>query len=395
MNSKRFTALKPALGLAFGASLSAGVLAQSNLENEYPELAQLYDSFYVTHAAAMDAIAGINADPATAQAREGLRDNLEMMAGMSHMEMMSMMSVQAGEEDAHAAMGHSMNTGMGGPFGEREAEARVNLGRMIRAEYSAAEVSTAYRSSSALPTHAAMTLEYGRQFESNLWNIWADADMSISAKVTASNQAVADYASGDEMHAVSLEPKSAALYLDSPYADALQTGFPRISGLLWSNQWLQLASLEAIIVGQVDPQFANRVDVTLERYNNKLGSDTGMSMFPPPTEMPSAPAISPQLYSLVPQAAIIIDNLNMMETAIADIIAYPNLDNREDAIIEVVEQFTSDANNADDMDYLLSALRGGIFNQGGPAIGELSGSERNRSREMMDMVHTMIMSSPQ
>jgi len=50
---------------------------------------------------------------------------------------------------------------------------------------------------------------------------------------------------------------------------------------------------------------------------------------------------------------------------------------------------------SDEMTYLLSALRGGIFNQGGPAIGDLGRSERNRSREAMDMIHTMIMSGPQ
>ena len=50
---------------------------------------------------------------------------------------------------------------------------------------------------------------------------------------------------------------------------------------------------------------------------------------------------------------------------------------------------------AETMDYLLNALRGGIFNQGGPAIGELSRSERNRTRDAMNMNHAMIMSAPQ
>jgi hypothetical protein len=48
----------------------------------------------------------------------------------------------------------------------------------------------------------------------------------------------------------------------------------------------------------------------------------------------------------------------------------------------------------DTMDYLLNALRGGIFNQGGPAIGELGQSERNRSRSAMEMQHSMIMTAP-
>ncbi|HBY00056.1 MAG TPA: hypothetical protein DEG93_06825, partial [Gammaproteobacteria bacterium] len=124
-------------------------------------------------------------------------------------------------------------------------------------------------------------------------------------------------------------------------------------------------------------------------------SDTGMTMFPPPSEMPSAPAIAPQLYSQAPQAAIIIDNLNMLEAALADIIAYPDVDDRETVIDEVAEWYISDELYlVDTMDYLLNALRGGIFNQGGPAIGELGQSERNRSRSAMEMQHSMIMTAP-
>ena len=63
------------------------------------------------------------------------------------------------------------------------------------------------------------------------------------------------------------------------------------------------------------------VPLTMERYWNKVGSDTGMTMFPAPTEMPSAPAISLN-YIKAPQAAIIIDNLNMLESALADVVAY-------------------------------------------------------------------------
>jgi hypothetical protein len=111
--------------------------------------------------------------------------------------------------------------------------------------------------------------------------------------------------------------------------------------------------------------------------------------------MPSVPAISPQLYSQAPQAAIILDNLNMLESALADVIAYPNLQNRDAMIDQVVAQYTSDDMYlTETMDYLLNALRGGIFEQGGPAIGDLSRSERNRTRDAMNMNHTMIMSAP-
>jgi hypothetical protein len=79
---------------------------------------------------------------------------------------------------------------------------------------------------------------------------------------------------------------------------------------------------------------------------------------------------------------------------IADVLSYPNLENKDVATDALVAQFTNpDTSFASTMDYLLFALRGGIYNQGGPAIGELSQSERNRSRSEMGMQHAMIMST--
>jgi hypothetical protein len=386
MTIKLKKAMKSTLCVVLGAALSAGVQAQSVLEERFPELAQLYNAFYVTQARALDAVATINADPSLADERLELIEHLDMMADMD------MHSMHGGGMDM------DMGMDMGGPYGEAEMQARMALGQTVRGDFSAEDAEAAIMNSESVPRHAQMVMRWGRIFEDQLWNIWADDMSSLEEKRAATMAAIEDYHTGDEEHAVSAIPKNADLYLNHDYADALAMGYPRISGLLWANQWLQLASLEALILGEVDPQFAGRVPVTLERYWNKVGSDSGMTMFPAPTEMPSAPAIAPQLYTQAPDAARIIDNLNMLETAIADIIAYPNLDDetREEAIMTTIDYFTSDEEqNTDEMNYLLSALRGGIYNQGGPAIGELMGSERNRSREAMDMIHTMIMSSPQ
>lgn len=385
MTSKKLTIVKPALGLLGGALLSTGAFGQANLESRYPELARLYDAFTITHVAALNTIADTNADPQLAQARSELRQHLEETKEMSHMELMAQ------------GAGHDMqNMDMSSPYGEINAQTRAELGRMVRAHHTDAAASEAYENTASLPTHAAVVLAWGRQFEENLWDLWADPNMSVDDKVRASEAVINDYQSGDEMHSVSVRPKPVSLYLDHEYANALKSAYPRISGLLWSNQWLKLASLEAIILGQLDAQFADRVIVTLERYNNKLGSASGMSMFPAPVEMPTVPTIAPTLYTMVPRASIIIDNLNMLEAAITDIIAYPDLDaeTREQAILKKVEQFTSEDNVEDEMSYLLSALRGGIYNQGGSVVGQLMESERNRSREAMGMQHRMSMSMP-
>ena len=380
------TTIKMITKFTLGASLSILISSYANsqsggLIDEYPELANLYNAFDVTQAGIYDAIAAIGLDPASQDGRMELKMHLDMMAEMDH-----------GGHGGHVG---GMVMDMDGHFGQLETDARIELGKTVRGMHSDSQSQEAFANSSVLTELAAGVLAQGRSFERAVWDIFADDSTSIYQKQMAIDEAVQDYQSSSPRLAVSLSPKTADLYLDHIYADAFRMGYPKLSGLLYSNQWLQLASLEAIIIGQVDPQFGGQVPLTLERYWNKVGSDTGMTMFPAPTEMPSAPAISPQLYSQAPQASIIIDNLNMLESALADVIAYPNLQDRASVIDQLVAQYTSDDMYlADTMDYLLNALRGGIFNQGGPAIGDLSRSERNRSRDAMSMNHTMIMSSP-
>ena len=377
------TTTKFTLGVSLSIFMAGYAQSQSGgLRADYPELASLYNAFDVTQAGIYDAIAEIGADPASEDGRMELKMHLDMMADMDH-----------GGHGGHGGGGMMMD--MDGHFGQLETDARIALGELVRGNHSEAQAEAAFGGSSALTQNAARVLAKGRSFERVVWDIFSDDSTSIYQKQMAINEAVQEYQSSEPRAAVSLSPKTADLYLGHIYADAFRMGYPKLSGLLYSNQWLQLASLEAIIIGQVDPQFGGRVPLTMERYWNKVGSDTGMTMFPAPTEMPSAPAISPQLYSQAPQAAIIIDNLNMLESALADVIAYPNLQDRESVIDQVVAQYTSDDMYlAETMEYLLNALRGGIFNQGGPAIGDLSRSERNRSRDAMGMNHTMIMSSP-
>jgi hypothetical protein len=373
------------LGLSLllcGFAPSALKAQAGSLSNEYPELATLYNGFDVAQAGIFDSVIAINADPATKAAQMKLQMQLNMMANMTMQEMMA-----AGMNHGDAQMV------MDSPYTEQETDARIKLGRIVRAQHSDAEAADAFYSSK-LPAAAAEIISRGRDLERAVVDIYASANKNMVEKNRLVNDAVDKYLS-ESGKAVSDTPKSAALYLEHDYKNGLKASFPKLSGLMWSNQWLQLASLEAIVLGQVDPQFAGEIGVTLERYWNKIGSDTGMTMFPAPTEMPTVPAIAPQLYSQAPRAAVIIDNLNMFEVAIADILAYPNANNRQSAIESLIASFTDDESALADIEqYLTSALRGGIFNQGGPAIGALDQSERNRSRAGMDMQHQMTMSVP-
>ena len=373
-----------ALVLTLGIAGAAWAQSDETIRDSYPELAGLFSAFDVTQAAALDAIAEINADPATMDARMELAMSLEMMANMTMQEMMAMGGHSAGEV--------AMSMDMENPFGERETEVRIALLEQLRQEHEPSEAAVSFQNSASLDRHTAEIFERGRRFESELFAIYVDD--SIGDKRAAVRDAVAEYMT-DDIHSVSTTPKNVSLLLTHPQAGALQTGFPLLRGFLWSNQWLQLAALEAVVLQTVDSNVSGGVDTVSERYWNKMGSAGGMTMFPAPVELPMAPAIAPNLYSQSAEAAVILDNLNVLETMVADIMAYPNLDGRAELIEALTADFTNKTENlADSMNYLLFALRGGIYNQGGPAVGELMQSERNRSRSAMDMEHAMIMSQP-
>ena len=347
-----------------------------------PELAGLFDAFDITQAGALDAIAEINSSPDTMDARMELAMHLEMLANMTMQEMMAMGGHSAGE----------MNMDMENPFGEFETGVRVALQEQLQQRHEPETAATAFQNSASLDRHTAEIIERGRRFERRLFDIYLDD--SISDKRAAVQAAVNDYM-GDDMHSVASTPKNVGLLLTHDQAGAFQTGFPLLRGFLWSNQWLELAALEAVVLEHVDSNVSGGVATAVERFWNKMGSAGGMTMFPAPVELPMAPAIAPNLYSQSMAAAVIIDNLNVLETIVADIMSYPNLDNRAELITAYTGEFTNKSENlADSMDYLLFALRGGIYNQGGPAVGELMQSERNRSRSAMDMEHAMVMSQP-
>jgi hypothetical protein len=389
MHIKTSSWLKPAtqrvsvIAMAFAMGsfpLSASAQSDAIISDQYPQLAELFNAFDVTQANAFDKIQEINSDPSTHQARNKLAMELDMAANTP-------MSMSHG---GHGGMDMDMDMGSGAPYADLEVAARVELMDIMRASYSGETSEMAFNESDAIDRHTAEVLKRGRSFETNLFAIYIDD--SISDKRAAVQNAIEEYLT-DDQHAVATFPKDSRYLLDHDQATGFTSAFPLLSGFLWTQQWLQLAALESVILEELDDQFANGHTIALERFWNKIGSSGGMSMFPAPSELPMSPAIAPNLYSQSQQAAIILDNLNVLETVILDILSYPNVENREELMAEVVLNFTDKSTDtAETMDYLLFALRGGIYDQGGPAVGELMQSERNRSRDEMGMQHSMIMS---
>jgi hypothetical protein len=355
MTSNQRGRIKPAKKLlttiactAIVSLASQAALAQTGdkIRMEYPPLADLFNAFDVTQAQAFEAISTINAQPAHSAARA-----------------------------------------------ELELEARINLLAVMRATHTDEAAKKAYADNAAINHHLSGILRRGRDFENTLFEIFLDD--SISDKPEAVNAAITDYLS-DDRHSVSTFPKQSEFLVEHDQAKGFKTAFPRLSSLMWTQQWLQLASLEAIILETLDKQFIDSVDTALERFWSKIGTEGGMSVFPPPSELPMAPAIAPDLYTQSPEAAIILDNLNILETVVADILSYPDEENREARMDTAIALFTNkEADNSRPAEYLLFALRGGIYDQGGPVIGELTRSERNRSRDTMNTRHTATRSTGQ
>jgi hypothetical protein len=351
----------------------AGVFAQSMgriFGAQEPELAELFNAAYIAQAKMFEEIAAIDNSPATQAARDQFEQDLRMRANMSMGETMAMMRMDA-----------SMTKS--GPFDGRESDFSAEMIELLAARHSSSAVVDAYEDS-PLPSQVVEVLQRGRRFESRLYEILADP--SVSDIPTALSDAVATYLSADL--SVPAKPMPADLLLEHPHAGAFARGYPKLSGLLWATQWVQLATIEALLLQAQDAQYWGSVDIVRDRFQRKMGGS------PLPVELPMTPAIAPTLFTLSPDTAVILDNLNVFETVIADVLSYPNLENKNAVANALAVQFTSrDASFDSTMDYLLFALRGGIYNQGGPAIGELSQSERNRSRMEMGMQHAMIMST--
>lgn len=120
------------------------------------------------------------------------------------------------------------------------------------------------------------------------------------------------------------------------------------------------------------------------RFYQKLSSGKPPNAFP--TELPLAPSIAPELVTTHLRTAAIIDNLNMMQAVLADVLVHPKVANVRAAIDQVIAQFTDrDYRVVDEDDWIRMALRHSIFEQGGPALGIMTVSDRNGSGHLQHL----------
>jgi hypothetical protein len=160
-----------------------------------------------------------------------------------------------------------------------------------------------------------------------------------------------------------------------PFSTSFRRGYPKANGLVWASHWLQLALYEPLLLSRTPEQRRAGIDTTVMRFHAKL--DNAPAGFP--VEMPTPPAIAPELVRLHPEVAAIFDNLHMLHDVVADILTDRSVPDRRAAIDEALANFTDPQFLASsEYNWIVMSLRHGIYNQGGPALGLLTRSERNR-----------------
>lgn len=348
--------------------LSASVNAQTLNVSQPSNLAGIthyFKAFEIAQSVIFEEVLYANASPDSVSGKDLLRESLIELA-------------RAPASHYHTPSNH---LAMLGPYRVFESRAMPGLIASLYRDQLPETSNAALRVSGILPPLTVAVLERGRQFNERLLAIYTSED--FADKSAGVDKAVQDYLNDDE-HSVAPHPKSADLLSRHPFAYAFRVGFPQFTGLLWSSQWLYLATLETLLLTDADAELRQQALTHLQaRYADKL-QRTHSSLMALPTDIPTMPAIAPTVFARHPAAAMIVDNIAMLKIVIGDILAHPDAPDRMANINAITAQFVDKENDLEDqMRYTIFALRGGIFNQGGPAMGEMEQSERFQSRESL------------
>jgi len=215
------------------------------------------------------------------------------------------------------------------------------------------------------------------------------ATVDASARTKALDEATDRYLSRPEVSLPDV-PKDMTILYDHPYSSivvpvpgAPKRKTPRLKGFVWAATWLQLAAAEPLELA-TGADRARGLEVVTDRFQRKLAYGKPPQTFP--SELPLAPSIAPELVTTHLRTAAIIDNLNMMHAVLADVLEHPKVTGVRAAIDDVVEQFTNRTYRVVDVDdWIRMALRHSIFEQGGPAIGVMTVSDRNGSGHLQHL----------
>jgi hypothetical protein len=253
----------------------------------------------------------------------------------------------------------------------------------------AAEAEAGY---AVLGERAAAIIQWTNDFRLEVLGILADPTLTAYPERRAAVAAAVERYKSRPEAALPSEPKNMDVLYDHAQALAFRTGYTDLDGLVWAGHWLKLAVTEPLTDLSGDQRFAG-LDTVQTRYYAKLTYGEPPEFFP--SELPLAPAIAAGFSFLSPEAAIVFDNLSMMEEVLADILVSPNTVDARAALDETVEFFMDPTvGMSDRILWGTMALRHGIFFQGGYPLAVMTKSELNVGGHIAHLRGGAIMPMP-
>ncbi len=270
----------------------------------------------------------------------------------------------------------------GGPIDEPSLVQRL-VARIDRPAPAAQSDTEADRAYAQLGSRTATVLRRGHAFYRDVLAVYAD--VPPSGRRQAIDAALVRYR-GDPGHALPSAAKDLTILYDHPFTSfepprpgetepRRNLPYPRLTGTIWAMHWYELAVQEAL--EPTDPVARTRaLALVAERFGRKLTGTVAPDA--PPSELPLAPSIAPGLVALHEGAAAVVDNRNMLVDVIAETLVRATGPARQAGVARAVSEFLRRDFRCVQVDeWVTTALRHSIFEQGGPALGTMKGNERN------------------
>jgi hypothetical protein len=221
-----------------------------------------------------------------------------------------------------------------------------------------------------LAPEAKMMFDWAHLLHRQIYDVWADEDLSLEEKDRAVAELIAYYKTRPEITFSSL-PKSMELMDGQYYSLGFREKYPKFNGLIWAYHWLQVGLYEPLVVGETVTERKALVDATVARFWQMI-QNAPENM---PFLMPMTPAVAPAFSKRYPEAAIIFDNLHMMHDVVSDILVSPEVprEKKREEILRAARLFSDDTSYVIPVEeWREMAQMMGANNMGGPAVGFLA-----------------------
>lgn len=226
---------------------------------------------------------------------------------------------------------------------------------------------------SVLGERGARIIARGQAFQREVLAVLADP--AVTDRRARLAEVVARYSTEPETALPSV-PKDMDVLYDHPRTFMFRAGHPDLDGFVWAGHWMKLAATEPLTDLVTREDRAAGLDTVVSRYHSKLSRGAPPQAFP--TQIPLAPAIAPGFIYLSPEAAMIWDNLSLLQEVLADILASPDVEDPRAELDGAIDFFLDpELRVTARSDWESMALQHGIFHQGGYPLALMTRSELN------------------